>query len=84
MTTTVTFSWAQIATIVGVFVAVMGGYLYHFEKRLDGLEKRMDGRFDALQHEIDKRFDDLKDWIRSEIKRVEDRIDHIEHPVTRP
>lgn len=31
-----------------------------------------------------KRIDDLKDFIRSEIKRVEDRIERLERPVLRP
>jgi len=30
-------------------------------------------------HHIDKRIDDLKDWIRSEVKRLEERIGHLEH-----
>jgi ubiquinone biosynthesis protein UbiJ len=35
-------------------------------------------RFNA----IDKRFDDLKDWIRSEVKRLDERIERLEHPIT--
>jgi hypothetical protein len=38
-------------------------------------------RFNAREKRIDDRINDLKDWIRSEIRRVEDRIDRIEHPV---
>ena len=33
--------------------------------------------------EINHRFDDLKDWIRSEVKRLEDRIERIEHAVAK-
>ncbi len=54
------------------------------DKRLDDSKSSTDKRFDDLKSSIDKRFDDLKDWIRSEIRRLEDRIDRIEHPVSRP
>jgi hypothetical protein len=40
----------------------------------------IDKRFEDLNH----RFDDLKDWIRSEIKRLEHRLDRLEHPVAKP
>ena len=54
------------------------------EKRIDGRfdanEKRIDGRFDANEKHfdarfaaLDKRFDDLKDWIRAELRRLEER-----------
>jgi hypothetical protein len=29
--------------------------------------------------ELNHRFDDLKDWIRSEVKRLEEHIEHIDH-----
>jgi hypothetical protein len=32
---------------------------------------------------MDKRFDDLKDYIKSEFKRVDERIDRLEGPITR-
>jgi hypothetical protein len=34
-------------------------------------------------HYIDKRFDDLKDWIRAELRRIDERLDRIEHPLIR-
>lgn len=40
--------------------------------RVDDLQTHMNSRFAA----IDRRFDDLKDWIRSEIGRLEARIEH--------
>ncbi len=74
---------AQSAIIV-VGIAVT---LVYNQARFNALEKQfeaMDKRIDDLKSSIDKRFDDLKDWIRSEIRRLEDRIDRIEHPVSRP
>jgi hypothetical protein len=42
------------------------------------------GVFYQTHHFDNKRFDDLKDLIKSEIKRLEDRIERLEHPVVRP
>lgn len=43
------------------------------------LDAEMNTRFAEINH----RFDDLKDWIRSEVKRLEDRIERIEHAVAK-
>jgi hypothetical protein len=43
----------------------------------------MNKRFDDFRVAIDKRFDDLKDYIRSEFKRVDERIDRLESPIVR-
>lgn len=40
-----------------------------------------DKGFEDQRGHFDKRFDDLRDYIRSEVKRLEDRIGRIEHPV---
>jgi len=45
------------------------------DKRIDDLRGEMSARFGEVNH----RFDDLKDWIRSEVKRLEGRIDRNEH-----
>ncbi|HXJ92922.1 MAG TPA: hypothetical protein VMT20_08575 [Terriglobia bacterium] len=34
-------------------------------------------------HHFDKRIEDLREFVRSEIKRLEDRLSHLEHPVFR-
>ncbi|HMC58223.1 MAG TPA: hypothetical protein VKJ01_03425, partial [Candidatus Solibacter sp.] len=44
------------------------GILYN-NSRLSDLRSYMDARFNA----VDKRFDDLKDFIKSEVRRLEDR-----------
>jgi hypothetical protein len=51
----------------------------HLDKRIDDLRAEMNARFAEINH----RFDDLKDWIRSEVKRLEDRIERIEHPIVK-
>jgi len=71
--------WGAVATVV---VTVMGTVLYqthHIDKRFEAIEKRFEDRFAAL----DKRFDDLKDWIRAELRRIDDRLDRLEHPVVK-
>jgi len=40
-------------------------------------------RISDLKWSMDKRFDDLKDYIRSEFKRVDERIDRLESPIAR-
>jgi Tfp pilus assembly protein PilN len=76
----------QLWGAVGVIVLgyVLGFYfqsrsIAHLDKRIDDLRAEMNARFGEISH----RFDDLKDWIRSEVKRLEDRIERIEHPVVK-
>jgi len=56
-----------------VCLTVIMGLLYSNSRQSD-LRNDMNARFDA----IDKRFDDLKDWIRAEIRRLEDRTSPIQ------
>jgi hypothetical protein len=60
--------WGPVAVIVA-------GYLLgiYFQNR----------RIDDLRDTMNKRFDDLRDLLKSEVKRVEERIDRLEHPVIR-
>ncbi len=66
---------------------IVGGYLlgmYFQTRRIDDLRDSIDNRFDGIGKRFDdmgKRFDDVRDLFKSEIKRVEDRIDHLEHPI---
>ena len=45
-------------------------------------------RLTDLRSHVDKRIDDLdrslRDFIRSEVQRLEDRIGRLEHPIYRP
>jgi len=67
--------WGPVAVIVG-------GYLLgiFFQNR----------RIDDLRDSINKRFEDLRDLLKSEVKRLEERFDHVdqrlerlEHPILR-
>ena len=49
------------------------------DKRIDDLKGSIDKRFD----DMGKRFDDLKDYIKSEFKRVDERIERLESPLAR-
>jgi hypothetical protein len=40
-------------------------------------------RMTDLRTSIDNRFDDLKDYMKSEFKRVDERIDRLESPLAR-
>ncbi len=57
---------------------VVLGFFYQ-NGRMNDLGRRIDD----LKGSIDKRFDDLKDYIRSEFKRVDERIDRLESPLAR-
>jgi Tfp pilus assembly protein PilN len=66
----------------GAVVIIVLGYVlgFYFQSRsIAHLGKRIDD----LRAEINHRFDDLKDWIRSEVKRLEERIQHVEHAIVR-
>jgi hypothetical protein len=60
--------WGPVAVIVG-------GYLLgiYFQNR----------RIDDLRDSINRRFDDLRDLLKSEVKRLEERLDRMEHPIVR-
>ena len=60
--------WGPVAVIVG-------GYLLgiYFQNR----------RIDDLRDSMNKRFDDLRDFLKSEVKRIEERLERLEHLIVR-
>ncbi len=60
--------WRPVAVIVG-------GYLLgiYFQNR----------RIDDLRDSMKRRFDDLRDLLKSEVKRLDERFDRLEHPIIR-
>jgi len=71
--------WGPVAVIVG-------GYLlgiYFQNRRIDDLRDSMNRRFDDLRDSINKRFDGLHDLLKSEVKRLDERLDRMEHPIVR-
>jgi predicted nuclease with TOPRIM domain len=75
--------WGPVAVIVG-------GYLLgiYFQSRSIS---HLDRRIDDLRDSINKRFEDLRDLLKSEVKRLEERFDHVDerldhlerHPIVR-
>jgi hypothetical protein len=81
---------------VGIAVVVLGYVIgFYFQRRdidklessinrrIDDLRSEMVARISDLRSEMVARFDGLRDLLRSEIKRVEERINRLEHPVAR-
>ncbi len=66
----------------GPVAAIVGGYLLgiYFQSRSIA---HLDRRIDDLRDSINKRFDDLHDLLKSEVKRIEDRLERLEHPIVR-
>jgi Tfp pilus assembly protein PilO len=65
---------------------VMLGYIvgFYFQHRdLDKLETSLNRRIDELRSEMNARFAALHELLRSEIKRLEDRLDRVERPIVR-
>jgi hypothetical protein len=58
--------WGPVAVIVGGYLLGM-----FFQNR----------RIDDLRDSMNKRFDDLRELLKSEIKRVEERIERLEHSI---
>jgi hypothetical protein len=78
--------WGPVAVIVGGYL--LGVYfqsrsIAHLDRRIDHLLDSMSRRFDDLRETMNKRFDDLHDLLKSEVKRVEERLDRLEHPIVR-
>jgi hypothetical protein len=71
--------WGPVAVIVG-------GYLlgiYFQNRRIDDLRDSMNRRFDDLRDSMNKRFDGLHDLLKSEVRRLDERLDRLEHPIVR-
>jgi hypothetical protein len=78
--------WGPVAVIVGGYL--LGIYfqsrsIVHLDRRIDDLRDAMTTRFNDLRETMNKRFDDLHDLLKSEVKRVEDRLERLEHPIVR-
>jgi hypothetical protein len=77
----------------GPIAVIVGGYLLgiyfqsrsisHLDRRIDDLRDSMTSRIDDLRDTMSKRFDDSNDLLRSEVKRLEDRLVRLEHPIVR-
>jgi hypothetical protein len=71
--------WGPVAVIVG-------GYLLGIcfqNRRIDDLRDSMNRRFDDLRDSMNKRFDGLHDLLKSEVRRLDERLDRLEHPIVR-
>jgi ElaB/YqjD/DUF883 family membrane-anchored ribosome-binding protein len=84
----------QLWTAVGVaFLGYLTALLYqthHTDKRIDDLRSEINARFASFERliderfaAVDKRFDDLTRWLQSEIRRLDDRMEKLEHPVVK-
>ncbi len=78
--------WGPVAVIVGGYL--LGAYfqsrsIAHLDRRIDDLRDSMSKRLDDLRESMNKRFDDLHDLLKSEVKRVEARLERLEHPIIR-
>ena len=68
----ISITWTQLASAIGALIVIIGAFAYH-----------VDRRFDDLRREIDHRFDDLHRYLEVRFKAVEERIDGVEHPVSK-
>ncbi len=72
--------WGPVAVIVGGYLLGM----YFQNRRIDDLRDSMNKRFDDMNSRFDdmnRRFDDTRDLLKSEIRRLEDRIERHDHPI---
>lgn len=78
--------WGPIGVIVGGYL--LGIYfqsrsISHLDRRIDDLRDSVNSRFDDLRGTMNKRFDDPNDLLKSEVKRLEDRLVRLQHPIVR-
>ena len=73
-------SWAQVLLIVVSLLFAVLWNTRQLERAIDQVNKRIDD----LRSEMNHRFDDLKDLMRAELKRIDERLERLEHPVTKP
>ncbi len=68
----------------GPVAVILGGYLlgiFFQNRRIDDLKDSMNKRFDDTNSSVNKRFDDLRDLLKSEVKRLDDRLGRLEAPI---
>ena len=53
-------TWNQVTAIIGAFVAAMGAFAYHIDRRFDDLYRYLDVRFNSLERRIEVIESDLK------------------------
>jgi len=79
--------WLAVAVVMLGYI--VGFYFQHREldkletslnRRIDDLRSEMSTRFTGLQSEMNARFAALHELLKSEVKRLEDRLDRIEYP----
>ena len=80
----VALQWEQVAIIM---IGLVLGFYFN-NRSIAHLDKRIDD----LRVEVNHRFDDMKEWIKSEFRRLDERVDNLadkidklevrtEHPV---
>jgi predicted nuclease with TOPRIM domain len=71
--------WGPVAVIVG-------GYLlgiFFQNRRIDDLRDSVNRRLDDFRETMNKRFDGFHDLLKSEVKRLEERFDHVDERLER-
>ena len=61
----------------------IGDSFSHFSARSDDSFSHLSARIDDLSRHQEARHDDLKDFFKSEIRRLEERIARLEQPIIR-
>ena len=80
-------NWQFIFAMVGVVIAIFGASwlnTHQIDKRFDEMNKRLEEmgkRFNAQIEALERRFDAQFEVLRSEIRRLEDRIVIIEEDI---
>jgi len=74
---------ARISGETGHLSTRMSGEIGNLSTRMSGEIGHLSTRIDDLIRNEEIRHNDLKDFIKSEVRRLEDRIERIEHPVIR-
>ncbi len=78
--------WGPVAVIVLGYV--LGFYfqsrsIAHLDRRIDDLRDSVTKRMDDLRDSMNRRFDDFHDLLKSEVKRLDDRLNHMDRPIVR-
>jgi hypothetical protein len=73
----------RISGEIGRLDTRISGEIGRVDTRITGEIGHLSTRIDDLIRGQELRHTDLKDFIKSEVRRLEDRIDRIEHPVIR-
>jgi hypothetical protein len=73
-------NWAQLGTLAAILAGTLAYQTHYIDKRIEGLQDMFKVEIAGLRSYIDAKFE----AVNVRMKAIQDRLERLEHPVTRP